>query len=450
MRHSWAKEKVPPGQVVVLFAVRRFPAPFPFLRRALGLAAGLGLGGASPLHAGWDEVSDYLGSEMTFVSEERDRSLQISGRLDVATYYVPEPAPDLLYTAPDTKLLFSPVLRIFADGRLAEGVQARAQLRADRGFDPADEAVELRVEEWLLRFALAPKHRAGLRVGRFATVFGSWARRHLAWDYPFVTAPLAQESLTGLWDLRTVPSAAILERWARVSPLGTPSTLVFDELNSIPVMWGPVYGTGAAVSAGGARWDFAAELKNVGLSSRPDTWGELGEDVWRTPAYATRLGWRPGAPWDLGVSFERSIYLRPVPTALAAGYSRSDYTQTSVGHDVAYAWRHFQFWGEIIASRFEVPPLGEADSLSYALEAKYRFTPRWAGFARWSQQFFAPIDLPGGDEVRWGRDAWRIEAGAAMRFAAHAQIKFQAGLLHERPALDSLIPSAAAQLSLRF
>ncbi len=429
---------------------RRIKAPCPLLRLVVTFSAGWLAGEAPMAHAGWDEFADAVETRLARVSPDGERSLQISGRLDLTGYHIPEPVADLRYTAPDTDFLVSPVLQVFADARLSPQVQARAQVRVDRGFDPADKPLESRVEEMALRLAPWPARRVSLQVGRFATVFGSWARRRHAWDYPFITAPLAQESLTGLWDVAAPPGLPALQRWAHVDPVGDAAAVVADERRRIPVMWDSVYATGAALSFGGRRWDLSVEIKNTGLSSRPDTWDEFDAKVWRDPASAARLGWRPATGWDLGISWSRGIYVRPEPAFLAAGRTRGDYVQTTLSHDLTYAWRHFQFWGEIIASRFEVPGLGDADTLAYSLEAQYRFTPRWTAFLRWSQQFYLPLELADGEEESWGRDAWRIEAGPALRLAAHAQLKFQAGLLHERPSTENLVPSAALQLSLRF
>ncbi len=432
--------------------------PHPSIRPPLRLLAALLWAGWAPgsgawnraAAASWDDFADSAADALTLVSADGDRSLQISGRFDFTVHHLPEAVADLRYTDADEEVLFAPVFRLFGDAILAPRLQAHAQLRADRGFDPADQSLRVRAEEAYLQITPWPGRRAALRVGRFPTLFGSWARRSHAWDYPFVTAPLAQENLTGLWDSDPPPGAATLERWAHVSPVGDAAAIAADEHTRIPVMWGPVYGTGAGLAFGGARWDLAFEVKNTGLSSRPETWDDLDREVWRSPAWAARLGWRPGEPWDLGLSLARGVHLRPEPASVADGYSREDYTQTSLGHDFAYARGHFQFWGELVVSRFELPALGRADTLAYALEAKYRLGPRWAVFTRWSEQFFAPVELDDGGEARWGRDAWRVEGGAVLRLAAHAQVKLQAGLLHERPSAENLVPSAAAQLSLRF
>lgn len=405
---------------------------------------------AGAARADWDEVTDGLGRALDFAAADGSARLKFSGRLDLASYYVPEPTADLLYTGPEAEVLFSPVLRLFADARLGERFRAQAQLRADRGFDPADQPVDLRLEEAAIRFTPWSERRFTVQAGQFATIFGSWARRHAAWDYPFITAPLAQENLTGLWDGTAVARASTLERWAHVAPVGDAAALVGDEDLRLPIMWGAVYGTGVAVAVGAGRWDFAAEFKNCGLSSRPDVWNDRSAEAWEEPTLAARLGWRPAMPWELGVSLARGSYLAPGAERLVAGSDRGDYHQTTAGLDLAYAWRHFQFWGEALAARFAVPGLGDADTLSYALETKVRVSPRWAVFARWSQQVFLPVELAGGGEARWGRDAWRLEAGPALRLAANAQLKAQVGVLHERPAAESLNPSAAVQLSVRF
>lgn len=433
---------------IPLVAVTCF-LPLSFRPLLAVVAAGLLLH-AGVARADWDEATDQVGRALDFAAEDGSARLRFSGRLDLATYLVPEPTADLLYTGPEADTLFSPVLRLFADARIGEHIRAQAQLRADRGFDPADEPLDLRLEEAALRFTPWPERRFVVQAGQFATIFGSWAKRHAAWDYPFITAPLAQENLTGLWDGTAVRRAPTLERWAHVAPVGDAAALVEDEELRIPIMWGAVYGTGVAVAAGAGRWDLAAEFKNCGLSSRPDVWNDRSAEAWAEPTLAARLGWRPAMPWELGLSVAHGTYLAPGAERVRVGRDRGDYLQTTAGLDLTYAWRHFQFWGEALAARFAVPGLGDADTLAYALETKVRVSPRWAVFARWSQQVFVPIGLADGGEARWGRDAWRLEAGPALRLAANAQLKAQVGVLHEQPAAESLNPSAAVQLSVRF
>lgn len=408
-------------------------------------------GGTGAGAAGLDDVADRLGERLTFGSADGAFGMRISGRLDLAVHQVSQPSADLLYTGPEAETLFSPVLRIFADARLGTRFSTTGQVRLDRGFDPADESVQVRVEEATLRYTPWPERRVSWQVGRFATVFGSWARRHAAWDYPFITAPLAQEQLTGVWYTRNPRQLTTLFRWSHTNPVGDSAALVSDERNRVPIMWGPVYATGTALTIGGRRWELAMEVKNAGLASNPGSWSEMGDSMWASPALAARLGWRPTVPWNLGASVSRSVYLKANPEFISPGHDREDSVQTAVGVDFSYAWRHWQVWGEVIGARFVVPAVGDADTLSYTLETSYRFSPRWVGFLRWSHQLYAPIQLSGGGgEITWGRDAWRIEAGPALRVAAHSQVKAQVGLLQERPAAENWIPSAAVQWSLRF
>lgn len=428
--------------------------PYPQLRhrhrQSVLLLLALGLAGCgATARANYDDGVDHLREHLTFASAGGTVRARVSGRVDLTLYHEAQATADLRYTEADSSMLFSPVARVFADVQLGPHLYAFAQLRADRGFDPAASPLEARLEEFSVRYTPMTKRRFSIEAGRFATIFGSWTKRHLAWEYPFITAPPAQETLLGLWDSKGAPAPARPAAWAHLRPLGDSAALVTDERRRIPVQWGPAYTTGVALRTGVRSWDFATELKNVGLSARPSTWDDTSNEVWQTPALAARLGWRPSKDWTIGASWAHGVYLAPRPEQVFPGAERKDYTQTTLGADLTYEHRHLLVWGEVLGARFEVPGAGAADTLAATLESRYKFNARWAAALRLAWQGFREIETPVGD-VPWGREVWRVEGGPVLRLAAQAQLKLLLGLRHEPDAAEPWAPNAAAQLSLRF
>jgi len=72
---------------------------------------------------------------------------------------------------------------------------------------------------------------------------------------------------------------------------------------------------------------------------------------------------------------------RARPT-LPPGKDIDNYNQYMLGQDISYAWRHLQIWAEIFGARFEVPTVGDADTLSYYIEAEYKVTTQFFGAVR--------------------------------------------------------------------
>ena len=165
---------------------------------------------------------------------------------------------------------------------------------------------------------------------------------------------------------------------------------------------------------------------------------------------SARLEYRPNEMWNVGVSASRGSYLREfAQSSLVPGTSRGDYRQLVLAHDVSFAWHHLQIWGEVYASRFEIPRVGDADTLAYYLEAKYKFTPRFFGALRWNQQLFDRIPERA-TEVKWGHDVWRIDVAPGFRFTPHTQIKFQYSLQHGDSGTREFTRTIATQFTLRF
>jgi hypothetical protein len=366
-------------------------------------------------------------------------SSDISGLLDLEGYYVDQRPPGLLF---GNQPFFNPRLSLFLDLHFGPHLYIGVQSRFDRGFDPkAAPDGSVRGDEYFLRYTPFDDARLNFQAGKFATVFGNWVNRHDSWHNPFITAPLAYENVTAVSD-GTAPAspAAFLARHS------TPD----KKAAWLPVLWGPAYTSGGSVFGTVDRWDYAVEFKNASISSRPYVWDgtELG---WENPTVSGRLGFRPSESWNLGVSASGGAYLLPSAAAtLPAGKSIGDYRQYTIGADAGYSWHHWQLWGEVIASRFEVPNVGNADTLAYYLEAKYKITSRLFVAERWNQQFFGDIPDGAGGQIAWDNDAWRADTALGWRFNQHLQAKIQYSFNHQKGPLQQGEQLVAAQVTVKF
>jgi len=394
-----------------------------------------------------DEFFDRVESALSVSAADARVRFHLSGLLDLEGYEFQRPAPMLLQARGDS--LLEPRLTVFLDGQIGPGLYVFAQARADRGFDPAQESVRPRLDEYALRWTPWKDGRLRLQAGKFATIVGNWAVRHGSWVNPFITAPLPYEYLTGLWDNEAVRSAPTLLQWAHVRP-GLPAALTAVEKRlRIPLLWGPSYTIGAAAFGEVRRVQYAFEVKHAALSSRPTVWSNWDE-FHDHPTVNGRLGYRPSAMWDFGVSASAGTYLHPVATrSLAPRHGRADYKQVMFGQDVSFAWRHLQLWSEVYVARFEVPMVADAKTVAYYVEAKYKLTPQFSAALRWNEQLFATIP----ERLRataWGHDVWRIDVAPAYRFTPHTQLKLQYSLQHGDSGSRDFTRMAAAQATVRF
>ncbi len=404
------------------------------------LASGFALRGAG-------DFFDRLGDALTVSARQDQWRAKLSGTMEWEYYDFQRPAPALL-EAPGGSLS-SPRLALFLDAQLGSQGYFFAQVRVDRGFDPGDRGLRMRLDEYALRLTPWAGRALHVQLGRFATVVGNWAPRHGSWANPFVSAPLPYEYLTGIWDSEAIRTSNVLLQWSHIRS-GLPAGVTAHEKGlRVPIIWGPSYATGAAVSGVAGKFDFSFELKHAPLSSRPETWGRTNGH-WRQPTIGGRLGFRPNAMWTFGTSASSGSYLRPfAERRLTLGRSLEDYRQSVLAGDLAFAWRHWQIWSEIFASRFEIPVVGNADTLSYYVEAKYKFTPQWFGALRLNQQVFGRI-ADRGTMTRWGREAWRTDLGAGYRFTAHAQLKLEYNLQRGDADPRDYAHLLAAQFTVRF
>ena len=439
------KNSVPPGSI--FWAFLRFLWPFPQRFRSVALSLALALLATAPAHA-TEEFFDRLSTALSTHSLDGFFRARVSGLLDAEAYHLPKPAPALLETTRTD--FFQPRLTLFLDAQFGRSVYLFAQARGDTGFDPADGPARQRLDEYALRLTPWRDARASLQVGKFATIVGNWVARHGTWENPFINAPLPYEHLTGMWDTEAVRSTNQLLLWSHLRPSTVAANLDLDKQLRLPLVWGPAYATGLAVSGKLGRFLWSTEVKHAPLSSRPASWTKA-QKWWTYPAVAARLAWSPNPMWQLGLSASTGTYLRPSarPT-LATGTGRGDYRQETLAADIAFAWHHWQIWSEVYRVRFVIPRIGDADTLAAYVEAKYKITPRLSAAVRVNRQTFGSLtDGPRG-LVRWGGDVWRTEFAPAFRVTPHIQLKLQTGWQHEAGITPARTATHAAQLTVRF
>jgi hypothetical protein len=385
-----------------------------------------------------DDFLDRVDTALSISSFQDNLRARLSGTLDLEIYHFEQPAPGLINSSIDT--LFNPRLTLFLDAQIGSQIYFFAQSRLDRGFDPSDNGAQVRLDEYALRVTPWKDGRLTVQIGKFATVVGNWVPRHLSWENPFINAPLVYENVT-----------AIQDKSAPYSPLYfVYGPYYYGKYAFNPVIWGPSYASGISVSGQLSKFDYAIEMKNASLSSRPESWN-VTENGFEHPTFSGRVGFRPNEAWNFGVSASEGTYFRrEAESTLPPGRDIDDYREFVLGQDASFAWRHLQLWVEFYEARFEVPRVGDADTFAYYIEAKYKFAPQLFGAIRWNQQLFGDISNPYGGSLHWSPDLGRIEVAAAYRFTPHTQLKLQYGFQHETTGPGDDNHLLAAQFTIRF
>lgn len=391
---------------------------------------------ALAVHAA-DDPLDKLDDALRISTLNDEVGARLSGLLDLEEYHFHQPAPGLIESKSGN--LFNPRLTLFLDVQLGSRLYLFAQGRLDRGFDPGDETAQVRLDEYALRFTPWDDARLNLQVGKFATVIGNWVGHHLSWENPFVTAPLPYENRTIIYD-----------SWAPSSARNFLYRHYYQSYDALPIIWGPDYGSGVSAFGRLGKFEYAVELKNTALSSAPYSWDATAVNF-DHPSVNARFGYRPNEAWNFGFSASDGVYLLPeAEHTLPRGTGLGDYRERLLGQDISFAWHHWQLWAEVYEVRFDVPHVGNADTLAYYVEAKYKFAPQLFGALRWNQQFFGNISDGYGGSTPWGQDTWRLDAALGYRFTAHTQFKLQYSLQHEVIAERNLANILAMQFTVRF
>ena len=385
-----------------------------------------------------DDAFDRLDNALTISAFQDNLRTRLSGTVDLEFYNFQQPPPGLIDSNIDN--LFNYRLSLFVDARFGSQFYFFAQTRLDRGFDPTDHGADIRLDEYALRVTPWTDGRFTFQIGQFATVVGNWVPRHLSWENPFINAPLVYENVT-----------AIQDKYAPVSPpYFIYSPYFYQKYTFNPVIWGPSYASGISVSGRLGGFDYAMEMKNASLSSRPESW-YITENGFENPTFSGRVGLRPNEAWNFGFSASEGPYFRrEAEPTLPAGHDIDDYREFVVGQDASFAWHHLQVWAEFYEARFQVPNVGDADTFAYYVEAKYKFAPQFFGAIRWNQQLFSTISNGLGGNEHWSPDLERIDIAATYRLTTHAQVKLQYSFQHETTAPGQDNHLLATQFTVRF
>ncbi|EDY17757.1 hypothetical protein CfE428DRAFT_4796 [Chthoniobacter flavus Ellin428] len=403
---------------------------------------------AATVEARAQSIIEQLDNALTFSAFDGSCRVRLSGLVDLEAYHLEQPAPALIDT--DRHALFNPRLSLFLDAQFGSHVYAFAQSRVDRGFDPSDSGGRMRLDEYAVRVTPWDDGRFNVQAGKFSTVVGNWAPRHDSWENPFINAPLPYENPTGVWDSMVPEETYDLLQWSHVNATDKPQDVYADKYLRNPIIWGPSYATGMSVFGALGKFDYAAEIKNSALSSRPEAWN-ITDVGFSHPTYSGRLGWRPDEMWKFGISASVGPYLMPsAASTVPPGHGFGDYREILLGQDIRFAWHHFQLWAEFFEVRFDIPGIAHADTFSYYIEGRYQITPQFFAALRWNQQLFGSIRNDDNELQRWGRDAARIDIALGYRFTEYTQLKLQYSLLREDPAQNRYNNLFAVQFTLRF
>src|SRR5438552_5790683 len=270
-----------------------------------------------------DDALDRLDSALTVSAFQDNLRARLSGTVDLEFYNFQQPAPGLIDS--EIENLFNPRFTLFLDAQLGSQIYFFAQTNLDRGFDPSDHGAQVRLDEYAFRITPWKDGRFTLQIGKFATVVGNWVPRHLPWDNPFINAPLVYENITAVGDKSAPASPQDFVRSFEANAK--------YEFN--PVIWGPSYASGISVSGRLGRFDYAAEMQNASLSSRPESWN-VTETDFDHPSFNGRLGFRPNQMWNFGVSVSDGAYFRSeAEPTLPRGSDIGDFRELVLGQDAS-------------------------------------------------------------------------------------------------------------------
>ena len=188
----------------------------------------------------------------------------------------------------------------------------------------------------------------------------------------------------------------------------------------------------------------------------------MGRQIWLPGATsaarpALAAGITPFTGFRIGAYGTWGPYLSDgIQNDIPAGYSWRDYDQSVVGLDVSFSRGHFELFGEMTRSFYEVPEENDERGIVWYLEPKYTWSPRWFTALRIERNYQASVwfpDYAGGPWYVTDENSWDVEAGAGFRIDPRTVVKasYRVERSSEYPTYEPQTDHAiAVQLSCNF
>ncbi|MBI4520488.1 MAG: hypothetical protein HY701_06600 [Gemmatimonadetes bacterium] len=338
----------------------------------------------------------------------------LSGRLDLEGYV---PADDPAWIIPDTRSFSAGRVSVFSDLFVGRHLYGLAEIRADRGEAPTDQAVQVRVEQAFLRYQPWLGRAVHVQAGVFVSPFGGYAQRHHSTADPFIRPPLFHEH-------PTMVSARLLPRgndgfidWklrpAFFRPVGT------------PIVWGIPYQAGVMIFGSLSRLHARAALMNSAPSSEPSEWG-LDLQQRRKFSSVLHLDYEWTAELRTGISYNQGPYLEEsaVSSAANAAISINGYDQKTLGFEATFARGRTEIRSELLLDWWEVPRVDDVPrETAYYAEGKLKLIPGLYAALRYGAIDFNRIARSDGTLEPWDYDVRRWQLGAGYQFGRNTGVQ---------------------------
>src|SRR5437773_6831795 len=304
------------------------------------------------------------------------------------------------------------MLRLSLSGRWRPSARLAvlAEVRTENLERPTPYALFVRVRPW--------KAKAfDIQAGRIPAVFGTFSRHAYGADNALIGYPLAYQYLTSLRAdaiPRTADDLLIMRGrgWHDTFPLGSTAATTGQ-----PVISAYRWDTGVEARVEKGPIEAAAAL-TTGTLSNP----RVGDDN-AGRQLSARVAWRPFVGAIVGVSAAHGEWLAGnIKNRLSMALQDRSYPQTAYGLDAEYSRGYFLARGEMIASRWTLPPLdapqidAPLSAMASYVEARYRLTPRFFVSGRADHLGFSDLTghLSNNLPTPWDYPVSRVEAGGGI------------------------------------